>query len=76
MFDVSFGELLMVGLVAMLVFGPKELPKYLRKAGQFAGKLRAPIGTRSPISDYWLAAGAAPSVTLKAKWKAGRSSAG
>ncbi len=40
MFDVSFSELLTIAVVTMLVFGPKELPKYLRKAGQFAGKLR------------------------------------
>lgn len=26
--------------VAMVVLGPKELPRYLRKAGQFAGRLR------------------------------------
>jgi len=39
-FGLSFGELLMVLLVAMVVLGPKELPKYLRKAGQFAGRLR------------------------------------
>lgn len=39
-FGLSFGELLMVLMVAMVVLGPKELPKYLRKAGQFAGRLR------------------------------------
>ncbi|MCL2450710.1 MAG: hypothetical protein FWD17_17325 [Polyangiaceae bacterium] len=40
MFGLSFGELLMVLLVAMVVLGPKELPKYLRKAGQFAGRIQ------------------------------------
>ncbi|HXX70532.1 MAG TPA: hypothetical protein VEK07_25340 [Polyangiaceae bacterium] len=40
MFGLSFGELLMVLVVAMVVLGPKELPRYLRKAGQFAGRLR------------------------------------
>lgn len=30
----------MVLVVAMVVLGPKELPRYLRKAGQFAGRLR------------------------------------
>jgi sec-independent protein translocase protein TatB len=39
-FGLSFGELLMVLLVAMVVLGPKELPKYLRRAGQLAGRLR------------------------------------
>ena len=40
MFGLSFSELLMVLLVAMVVLGPKELPKYLRKAGQWAGQAR------------------------------------
>jgi sec-independent protein translocase protein TatB len=39
-FGLSFGELVTVLLVAMVVLGPKELPKYLRKAGQLAGRLR------------------------------------
>lgn len=40
MFGLSFGELVMLLLVAVVVLGPKELPRYLRKAGQFAGQLR------------------------------------
>jgi sec-independent protein translocase protein TatB len=39
-FGLSFGELLMLLLVAVVVLGPKELPKYLRRAGQLAGQLR------------------------------------
>jgi sec-independent protein translocase protein TatB len=39
-FGLSFSELLMLLLVAVVVLGPKEMPKYLRKAGEFAGKLR------------------------------------
>ncbi len=40
MFGLSFGELCVLVLVAVVVLGPKELPKYLRKAGQLAGQLR------------------------------------
>lgn len=40
MFGLSFGELMVLLLVSVIVLGPKELPKYLRKAGQLAGKLR------------------------------------
>lgn len=40
MFGLSFGELCVLLLVAVVVLGPKELPGYLRKAGQLAGKLR------------------------------------
>jgi sec-independent protein translocase protein TatB len=37
---MSFGELAIVAIVGLVIFGPKELPKVLRKAGQWAGKLR------------------------------------
>ncbi|HEX3772219.1 MAG TPA: hypothetical protein VHV30_15185, partial [Polyangiaceae bacterium] len=40
MFGLSFGELVMLLLVAVVVLGPKEMPRYLRKAGELAGKLR------------------------------------
>ncbi len=39
-FGLSFGELCVLLLVAVVVLGPKELPRYLRKAGQLAGRLR------------------------------------
>jgi sec-independent protein translocase protein TatB len=39
-FGLSFGELCVLLLVAVVVLGPKELPRYLRKGGQLAGKLR------------------------------------
>src|SRR5215472_6884483 len=39
-FGLSFGELCVLLMVAIVVLGPKELPRYLRKAGEFAGRLR------------------------------------
>jgi sec-independent protein translocase protein TatB len=39
-FGLGFGEFLVLLLVAMIVLGPRELPRYLRKAGQFAGQMR------------------------------------
>jgi sec-independent protein translocase protein TatB len=39
-FGLGFGELLVVLLVAVVVLGPKDLPRYLRKAGEMAGRLR------------------------------------
>jgi sec-independent protein translocase protein TatB len=39
-FGLSFGELVVLLLVAIVVLGPKEMPRYLRKAGQLAGQLR------------------------------------
>ena len=40
MFGLSFGELCVLLMVAIVVLGPKELPRYLRKAGEVAGRLR------------------------------------
>jgi sec-independent protein translocase protein TatB len=40
MFDISWGELLLIGVVALVVIGPKELPTVLRTVGQWTAKLR------------------------------------
>jgi sec-independent protein translocase protein TatB len=39
-FGLSFGELVVLLVVAVVVLGPKDVPRYLRKAGEFAGRLR------------------------------------
>ena len=40
MFGFSFGELLVLVIVGLVVLGPKELPAVLRKLGQWSGRLR------------------------------------
>jgi sec-independent protein translocase protein TatB len=40
MFGMSFGELCVLLIVGVVVLGPRDLPRYLKKAGQFAGKMR------------------------------------
>lgn len=40
MFDIGWSELLIIGIVALIVIGPKELPGVLRMAGQWIGKVR------------------------------------
>ena len=40
MFDISWGELLIIGMVALVVIGPKELPGVLRTVGQWMAKVR------------------------------------
>jgi sec-independent protein translocase protein TatB len=40
MFDIGGGELLVIGIVALIVIGPKELPGLLRTVGNAAGKVR------------------------------------
>jgi sec-independent protein translocase protein TatB len=40
MFDIGWGELLVIGIVALVVIGPKELPGVVRTIGQSIAKLR------------------------------------
>lgn len=42
MFDFGIGtpELLMIAIVALIVVGPKDLPKLLRTIGRYVGKLK------------------------------------
>jgi sec-independent protein translocase protein TatB len=40
MFDISWGKLVIIGVVALLVIGPKELPSVLRQLGQWMTKIR------------------------------------
>jgi len=40
MFDIGWGELVLIGIVALIVIGPKELPTALRTAGMWMGKVR------------------------------------
>ncbi len=40
MFDISFGELALISLVALVVLGPERLPKVARMAGHLLGRLQ------------------------------------
>lgn len=40
MFDVSFGELLLILIVGLLVFGPEKLPHAVRTASLWMGRIR------------------------------------
>ena len=41
MFDISWTEFLLIGVVALIVIGPKELPAVLRTLGQYTRKVRS-----------------------------------
>jgi sec-independent protein translocase protein TatB len=40
MFDLGWSEMLLIGIVALVVVGPKELPGLFRSIGQAVGKAR------------------------------------
>jgi sec-independent protein translocase protein TatB len=40
MFDIGWSELLLIGVVALIAIGPKELPGALRTLGQWMAKVR------------------------------------
>lgn len=40
MFDIGWGELVVIGVVALIAIGPKELPGVLRTLGQAMAKVR------------------------------------
>jgi sec-independent protein translocase protein TatB len=44
MLDMSWGEVLVIGAVALVVIGPKDLPKALRTLGNMTSQLRRMAG--------------------------------
>ena len=41
MFDLGMSELLIIGIVALIVIGPRDLPELFRSLGRFTAKLRS-----------------------------------
>ena len=41
MFDIGWSEMMVVGVVALIVIGPKDLPEVFRTLGRFTAKARA-----------------------------------
>lgn len=44
MFDIGWSELVVIGVVALIAIGPKELPGALRAMGHWMGKVRRMAG--------------------------------
>ena len=40
MFDIGWPEMAVVAVIALIIIGPKDLPRILRYAGKWAGKAR------------------------------------
>lgn len=41
MFDIGWMELMVIGVVALIVVGPRDLPEMFRQLGRFTGKLKS-----------------------------------
>ncbi|SFP67376.1 Sec-independent protein translocase TatB [Nitrosomonas cryotolerans] len=44
MFDISFTEILIISIVALIVIGPERLPKVARTLGHLLGRVRRYVG--------------------------------
>jgi sec-independent protein translocase protein TatB len=52
MFDIGIGEILLIGALALLVFGPDRLPKAAADAGRWVRNLREMAsGARKDLAD-------------------------
>lgn len=40
MFDIGWSELVVIAVVAIVVIGPKDLPRVMRTVGQWTGKMK------------------------------------
>ena len=45
MLDMSFSEIAVIGVVALVVLGPERLPKVARTAGQLFGRVQRYVAT-------------------------------
>jgi Tat protein translocase TatB subunit len=66
MFDFSFGELALIGTVALVVLGPERLPKVARTVGEWIGKAQRYVNqvktdiNREMAQKGWTSAPALP----------------
>ena len=51
MFDVGFSELVLIGLVALVVFGPERLPRLVREVSVWVRKVRSLIASAKTEVD-------------------------
>ena len=51
MFDLSWGEMGLIAMIALIVIGPKELPQVLRTVRSWLGAARQPSARSSRRSD-------------------------
>jgi Tat protein translocase TatB subunit len=50
-FDISFGELAVIGVVALVVIGPEKLPKVARTVGALVGRAGCAAHAALPAAE-------------------------
>lgn len=45
MFEIGFSELLLIGVIALVVFGPDKLPGLARNVGLWTGRIKRMVGS-------------------------------
>ena len=55
MFEVGFGELVLLAIVALLVFGPEKMPGLVRDAAYWIGRIRRYVAAAKADIDRELA---------------------
>ena len=68
--SIGFGELALIALVALLVFGPDRLPELSKKAGELMAKAREATRSFTEAIDNEFDEATAPIKSLKAEYEA------
>lgn len=70
--SLGFGELLFIGVVVLIVFGPKRLPEIARRAGELMAKARAATKELTDSLDAEFEGTTAPLKDLQTEYRATR----
>ena len=68
--SIGFGELLLIGLVALIIFGPRRLPEIARRAGDLMAKARSATKELTDSLDAEYQGATAPLADLKDEYTA------
>lgn len=72
MLNIGAGELLVIGLVALIVVGPEQLPSLIRRVGQVVGQVRSVTdGLKKDFMDTVDEAGDLRKTVDPKSWSAG-----
>lgn len=54
MFDIGFSELVLVGIIALIVFGPERLPRVAREVAMWLRRARSAVASVKAEIDHEL----------------------